>query len=431
MVGRYVRASGQPGPGAVLKAITGGPHRQLSLTLPSRLEWLRQNVPALAGTSIEAMVERFTIAPLYRPFLGPGSQHLGSQHEVSPGSGWEQVVTQLAGTGTREARMLLGIARGGGDQRQPVHCPACLEEQVRRSGVGTWPLVFLLPQVAACPIHGVRLQAIRPASNIHLGSYTFLGAPTIANAQAAVVADLDARRFAQLTIELYQANRRTIEPSTLALVYRTRLHELGLVEPGGRVRHDQLNDRIQAQWGALFPHALRDPRWLYDMYRLDATRSRGPTYQTILIGALFGSISEWLVALDKLEPAPSEGLRCTSQRQASSPGTRYVQLQHWLNLIPRARKPSSSLPFTAYLLRGMPVRMVAARTGFSRFAVYRFLRAQPDITKQWALEALRTEFTKRLRSRDCGPSPATRKWLSRHRNAVELLSPPARGEAQR
>lgn len=410
-LGRLLRAGGYAYASEFAALATGKHGRRVSLSLPCHLTWLGDNVSGLQEYTCEQLVGTFTAAPLFRPFL--------NEQE------WLAVAAALSSQGSREARMLLGLARGGGEQTVPLHCTACMEEQAESYGVPYWPLKFVLPYVTACPKHKLKLQAVPPASNIRLGrKYTYFGAPRCTEGTPICAASESELRLSALAIELHEAHLKAMDSVKLASAYRRRLQQEGLVVGETRIRRSQVQARLDNAWAGLeLPIALREHRWLHDMYLPAGCRRRSPLHHLLFIGAFFADVSDWVTAVSTSSD---------THEKSHSPryvGTRRVQLQPWLQEGPVMSSIGLDWSETErhLLAEGHSVREVAAAGGRSRFSVYRRLQRDPRMARTWAQAALAKEAERR--SIDPGnPSASDRprcdnRWLRRHKDALHLLAP--------
>jgi hypothetical protein len=427
LLGRWLHRTGAREATEFVKAVTRGPARTISLSFPSGFEWLRQAHPGLAGIGPEELVCRYTAAPLYRPFL--------SQHA------WTQLVTHLARDGSRQARMLLGIPRSGGGIVRPMHCPACMLEQLKSCGHIFWPLQFTIPYVDACPRHGLRLQAIRPASCIYLGKSRFLGFPSEAAARDAphIPAAEVQVRIAALATELAASRLRSVPASDLAETYLVALNAKGFMEAGGRVRRLALWGALQERWGALPEMRVgagrHFPAWFTGLYAAAGPTVRCPMYHLLLIGLLFDGVPTWRAMLSHVQqqrPPSREELRRDKVAQEPAMGTRFVQLRHWLEQDrPCSKETSVPEAVVAHLSSGQRVSEVAAATGVSRHRIYRLLRGSPQLAREWALRAFALENARRRgaapavnSAADVGrqtTAPKDKKWVYRHRSTLARL----------
>ena len=431
LLGRWLAVTGSPSASPFVQALTGKVGRRISLGLPGRLAWLQKNFQALDGFTVEELVERFTIAPLYRPFHPPEQ--------------WKQVVEHLASDGSREARMLLGVARGAGEQIQPMHCRQCVREQLEEHGQPYWCMRFVLPYVRVCPSHGLRLEPLQAWTNIRLAKHKLLAPPSsdvfgkgqVVSEPVATEAEV---RLSRLAISLHAAGLQPVPYSVLVRTYFERFNQLDLVDAGGRVRRAALWGRLQKYWDGLTVVRCSPgrtvPAWVSQLYSEGRTAVRSPLHHLLAIGALFADVQSWRDALDRSLRLAGEMEPRVNGRVVSRPlmGTKHVQLEHWISKMTCEGVPVKLDARVAALLRkGLPAREVAALTGWSRATLYRRLRQLPELAKSWASAALREEHrrqqeaTRRLRQpsaaggRCPGPTKATKKWLYRHRAALALL----------
>lgn len=404
VIGRWFAVTGMADAQAFAHVVMGGRRRVFSLAFPCRLDWLQRELPALNARPIEALVEDFTAAAVYRPFL--------------TATQWGRVMLQLARGSTGSARMLLGVPRGGGERAVLVHCPACLQEQVESCGFGYWPLRFFLPHVTACTVHRLPLEPVLGRCRTSLSTkLCMLGSPSLSGPTPGgrpLEPDSPLVRLSKLVVELHDARLPPIGYELLVRCYRERMAKLGLAEGGGRVFRTALWQRLHQHWDSLpevrCSSGRKVPAWVTQLYADGEARVRSPLHHLLAIGALFGDVATWCRCLD--------GARMSiEQPQDAVPplrGTRYVQLQHWIE----RSSEGSGMPLdgrVVELLRsGISAREVATLTGMSRFAVYRRLRAQPHLASEWAVAALRATHA----SRRCDRSNAAKKWMLRHRSTL-------------
>lgn len=425
LLGRWLHRTGAPEAREFVKAVTKGPGRTISLSFPSGFGWLRKAHPGMAAMGLEALVMRYTAAPLYRPFLEPLA--------------WSRLQTILAGAGSRQARMLLGVARSGGDVLKPMHCPACMEEQLVNLGHVYWPVRFTLPYVTACPKHGLRLQEVRPSSCIRLGKAKYLGFPSEDTVRtiSRLPADAIQVRLSTLAVDLAAAQLEPVTPSALVQAYLHGLKAKGLAEPSGRVRRQALWGTFNEQWRGLSELRLGAgrafPAWLNQLYAPAGPSVRCPVYHLLLVGLLFGSVDAWRETLSNFggigRQTPAISPR-TSAYQAPVTGTKFVQLRHWLERS-GPDDPRLTAGVIELLSSGLPMHEVVAASGLSRHQLYRALRRSPQLARARALAALAVESLRRTgapfhfgssktRPAQAG-SKADKKWVYRHGLALEVL----------
>jgi hypothetical protein len=429
LFGRWFNLTGMASAAMFMRSVNGGYRRTLSLGLPGRLDWLARNLPSLSPVDANELVERFTIAPLYRPFLQQGQ--------------WLQIVEQLKGFGSRDARMLMGLARGGGEQRFPLHCRVCLRVQTLEFGHPFWTMGFVLPHVTVCPIHGVDLEQLRAAPSRRLGAYEILSPPYLGPANNGAMEGAtdphqlaQRHRLSQLTTDLFASGLPPIDHGRLRATYLWRLKELGLLDAGGRVKRRALFGELKRCWGDTerlrCTRGREVPAWLAPIYSDGKTAVRSPLPHLLLIGALFRDVGTWVAAL----AADHEKSDSEEKRSCQPPmvGTRLVRLEPWISLSAKAPRGLTIDTDSRALLRaGLSVRAVSLRTGKSIASLYRGLHKAPELAREWALAALSKSRAlaksastdarlKRGNAHESAKLRAATKWLYRHRATFEAVA---------
>ncbi len=437
-LGRWFFATGLPSSRLFVQAIAGEGRRRLSPGLPSRLDWVVRHVDAFRSHSAEDMVSQFTFAPLYRPFLEPAT--------------WLAVKYQLATGSNRDARMLLGLARGGGETRALLHCSECIGAQISGFGLPYWRHEFALPYVTVCPVHRRELKPSKANTNLRLGPHTLLAPPPAApQLEPSVITSADASitsaayRLSKLVCDLQAAAPLPLSRELLAQTYRTRLAEIGLANFGGRVERNELYKRLGQRWGthgALSCCSGRDvPAWLPSLYADGKVAIRSPLQHLLLIGFLFEDVHSWKEAISKTVDGMSCILSQTPVVVENGPlvGTQRVRLEPWVSLPSRKCLGRALNTRAIELLReGLPVRTISSLTGDSVASLYRGLHRNPQLAKEWALAAFAERAALAKRTSNASPSAdshnvasrtAAKKWLYRHRRTfVAVGSSPKRAE---
>lgn len=426
-LGRWLHRTGAPDAQEFLCAVTGGPRRALSLMLPCRLAALRSFHEALNGMSVEAMVSRFSCASMYRPFLSEDT--------------WSEVVAHLGANGTRQVRMMLGMAHARSEHPLPKHCPACMAEQLQSHGHIFWPLHFSMPFVRACHRHGLQLLPPATSSVIRLGRSSYLGFPstlTMKSTPSSRATDADVR-LSSLAICLADANIGALCPTIVANAYHTGICRKGLSDSSGRVRRLDLWRCLLEEWRGLpnldFGPGRQTPAWLDQLYARSGCTVRSPLFHLLLIGLLFGDIASWrdAIAESHLDRGRLHDTNQFAESLSHAMGTKHVQLQRWLNAH-RGNGAPLLLPtdVVAHLECGLPVRAISDACGISRFRIYRALKRLPGLARVWALTALENESSRRrgsidqiLSSTDTKTDDvqrANKKWVYRHNSALKILA---------
>lgn len=276
-LGRMLMLLGEPFATRFVQEVTGNAGRRLSLALPCRLNWFRMHLPSLQALSLEDAFRRFTIAPLFRPFLCVAD--------------CEEVEKQLAGEGSVAARMRLGLVRGAGEQTQPLHCSSCMQEQWEEFGTPYWPMRFAIPYVRACPVHQLRLEPVRGRGIIRFGKHQILAPPSFDGFSGpSEPASWAQSQLARLAIDLHAAALAPVPAEVLVDTYVERISQLGMSCGRERVKRGALWQHLQDYWQGLdvvkCSPGREIPAWVCQLYTQGKTMLRVPLHHLLAIGVL-------------------------------------------------------------------------------------------------------------------------------------------------
>ena len=145
---RFSDRSAYPNAKSVIEELFGSTTACAIVDLPNRLDYLAANLPT--GTSLTAsnLIDKRTLFPFFSAFLPPARV--------------KQVRKDMQTSGGPAAHMRSGII--GSNIPTPGSlrfCPACKQEDEKRTGEFYWHRVHQLPGINVCPSHQVFLENSR------------------------------------------------------------------------------------------------------------------------------------------------------------------------------------------------------------------------------------------------------------------------------
>lgn len=129
-------------PKQLLTAVFNNSKVLATLDLPCHLEAISEQLRGTGGFSIEDLIYRHTMFPVYAPFVIEA-------HRV-------RAIQLMTGYSKGALHLLLGVTAS----RIPVsdqlrYCPECLKKQHQQYGQGFWQRNWFLPGLLLCPEHGL------------------------------------------------------------------------------------------------------------------------------------------------------------------------------------------------------------------------------------------------------------------------------------
>ena len=227
--------------------------------LPSHLSSLVNNLQLVWPTSVEELIDSFTLAPIYLPFL--------SQQQAS------KTIRSMGSDSGGNIHTRSGIAASAIKQQEYfLYCPQCLKEQQREFGECYWRRIHQLPALGFCSSHSCLLEysmiSFHPKEK-HL----FISANESK-------LDVDTRHIELKDIEralhdryeqLLQASQsKGLGFNRWTLFYRNLAAELGLVKKS-RISHQEIHGLLKKAWaGTVYEDQFQSSEnnyWLSNLFR--------------------------------------------------------------------------------------------------------------------------------------------------------------------
>lgn len=227
--------------------------------LPSHLSSLVNNLQLVWPTSVEELIDSFTLAPIYLPFL--------SQQQAS------KTIRSMGSDSGGDIHTRSGIAASAIKQQEYfLYCPQCLKEQQREFGECYWRRIHQLPALGFCSSHSCLLEysmiSFHPKEK-HL----FISANESK-------LDVDTRHIELKDIEralhdryeqLLQASQsKGLGFNRWTLFYRNLAAELGLVKKS-RISHQEIHGLLKKAWaGTVYEDQFQSSEnnyWLTNLFR--------------------------------------------------------------------------------------------------------------------------------------------------------------------
>jgi transposase len=306
---RHHRLAGNRLASETCKALFGHPIQGSAHDLPSRVAHLSMRFGKVLGTTDEIILQR-TLLPYYLPFRSATFSAVAMQ--------------AMGGPGIRSLKYQLGLLTSRFRANHPLKaCPYCMELDSSQWQIAYWHRVHQLPGVWVCPLHGIPLlRSTMKATGVgrfhwHLPSLQNLEPeePTV----EAMPILVQLGRCASGLLDLPPCTH--LDPLSVAKVYRSSLHERGLLKGRGAGR---LASRAI---GPEYSEYLRPLREISEMAALPASAeeaaravarlsnplrtSTHPIRHLAMIGWLFGGLPEFMARYELVRHVPAA---CTSSK---------------------------------------------------------------------------------------------------------------------
>ncbi|WP_018416537.1 TnsD family Tn7-like transposition protein [Teredinibacter turnerae] len=301
LIGRYGLHTGLVGnQRALVREVFSSPTAVAVPDLPSHLNALVKNLQLVWPTSVIELINSFTLAPIYLPFL--------SQQQA------KKIICSMSSASGGDIHTRCGLAASAIKMQEYFHyCPKCMKEQKRDHGEHYWRRAHQLPGIAYCGLHSCLLGN----STIHFHpkeKHRYFAA-------AAAVLDTPSNRHSSLSEpekalqqryeELLRAKRlKGLGTNRWTLFYRNLATELGLSRKS-RILHQEIHQLLRCKWaGTSFEGQFQGQNehyWLRNLFRKHR-KSFHPLRHLLVTTALVPewSISQLLNHVRSLPDAPME-----------------------------------------------------------------------------------------------------------------------------
>lgn len=293
-VARYALHTGQAhNQKAVVRDVFGVGTAVAIPDIPSHLQDLSLNVSRVWKTSVNELIAKFTLAPLYFPFL--------SEKQVS------QTISSMASKEGGKIHARVGLVASS--IHPPTYfrfCPKCSEEQKRTLGECYWLRKHQLPGIDVCIKHNCKLENsniyFHPKQKHHFHS-------AITECQPCTTQTIEVSKDERRLIEFHEQLLmdpilRGFGPNRWSLYYHNLAKELGFVHKT-RVQHQDIRSCLHQKWNnSLFNCYLDEDNnndWITNLFRKHR-KSFHPIRHLMAISALIPetSLSEILGQVARL-----------------------------------------------------------------------------------------------------------------------------------
>lgn len=227
--------------------------------LPSHLSSLVNNLQLVWPTRVEELINSFTLAPIYLPFL--------SQKQAS------ETIRSMRSDSGGDIHTRSGIAASAVKQQEYFrYCPECWKEQRRNFGECYWQRVHQLPALVFCGSHSCLLE--NSTVSFHpKEKHLFIAANDIKS--NADIRHIELKDIERAVYDRYEQLLKASQPKGLGfnrwtLFYRNLAAELGLVR-NSRVCHQEIHRLLKTTWaGTVFQDQfqfLENNYWLTNLFR--------------------------------------------------------------------------------------------------------------------------------------------------------------------
>ncbi|WP_414828954.1 TnsD family Tn7-like transposition protein [Alteromonas sp. H39] len=260
MVARYAQHTGLAGnQKAIVREVFSSSTAVAVPDLPSHLNSLINNLQLVWPTIVEELIDSFTLAPVYLPFL--------SQQQAT------KTIRSMRSVSGGDIHTRSGIAASAVKQPEYFrYCPQCLQEQRRTFGECYWQRIHQLPALTFCGKHSCLLEystiSFHPKEK-HL---------FIAANESKLNADIRHVELKDIERTLHDRYEQLLKASQSkglgfnrwTLFYRNLAAELGLVKKS-RICHQEIHRLLKKTWaGTIFQDQFQDSEssyWLTNLFR--------------------------------------------------------------------------------------------------------------------------------------------------------------------
>jgi hypothetical protein len=217
----------------------GSPSKRAGTDLPSNLEHLVQALPPSNIYTSDMIIDRYTLFPLYAPFLA--SSQATTLRERMKGNGIAvHAIAGIAATKVPQPQFLR-------------YCPLCVDADREAFGECYWHRVHQAPGVLVCPLHECML--VDSSIHLRLGNtmIQFHSAERSVNTVSPRLApahkSLSLIQLAQNVLWLLEQSI-SLEPGFVQQQYKQFLTNHDLVTFGGKVRYTKLKEAFSDYYPA-------------------------------------------------------------------------------------------------------------------------------------------------------------------------------------
>lgn len=454
---RYHRLSGHVDDRDSLHELVGLHTHVATSDLPSLLQTFVSRIPAAARPSVEELIDANTIFPYFRRFL--------------PSERCSRAVTAMSGASTSGLKAALGlVASRLGAKSTFRFCEKCIGDDQTGSGQAYWHRVHQLPGVWVCPKHAQALCEL-DFGTVQLKRHKlFLPDDPLAELSSRQLSLAPGQTDALLRIALLSTSVLLSPPAdwdarSLNELHRENARRNGLIRNNGRIRVDDLANMLQ-NYSSAFPvageytivhqHFLD---WTLRLLRKPRDVAVHPMRHLLLLDCLRGALPRHLEdgapdppktatrnegrhQVDQARLSEMLGQKGTSLRQAAAElglsvttlGIEATRLGLPVGRRPKTLTEGVKCRVCIALRSGLAPKEVAETHGLSQVSVYRILRMDEALAKEYADQRFKRRCDERRgRFASQTPDQADYAWLYRNDRAwlAEQQAMASKGETQR
>jgi hypothetical protein len=291
IIARYHIRSANTSPKVTLTELFNSSSTVATADLPSHLNRLNQNLQLFSNSTVEELIDKYTLYPFYSVFLPP-KRAIQVKESMKAKQGGD--------IHTRAGIMASSITM----PRYFRFCPNCLEQDLRKYGEVYWHRLHQTPGVLVCPIHTVILNdSTVPIQGFNKHEYLAASLDNcfITPKQQIYKNDTLEKllRLAQDISWLMNTKLAAKESDWLRRRYIALLIEKGLATATGRVYQKKLLDNFLFFYGHEMLEAIdsrvdykEEHHWLFGIVRKHR-KSFHPIRHLLMIRFLAGSVAEF------------------------------------------------------------------------------------------------------------------------------------------
>lgn len=327
MVARYAQHTGLVGnQKSIVREVFSSSTAVAVPDLPSHLSSLVNNLQLVWPTNVIEIIDSFTLAPIYLPFL--------SQQQAS------KTISSMCSDSGGDIHTRSGIAASAIKQQEYFrYCPQCLKEQRGEFGECYWQRNHQLPALGFCSSHSCLLEystiSFHPKEK-HL---------FIAANECKLDADIrhiELKGIERALHERYEQLLKTTRSKGLGfnrwtLFYRNLAAELGLSKKS-RIYHQDIHKILKKAWaGTVFENHFQyseNNYWLTNLFRKHR-KSFHPLRHLLVITALIPELSVTKL-LEKVRRLPDSVLELSqSSTRSTAPNLVPEYRARWIDMLKR------------------------------------------------------------------------------------------------
>lgn len=284
---------------------------------------------------IDELIAKHTVLPFFKPFI---------QSDV-----FQEACTKVReGSCTDAYSQFSLLANRIPEPSVLCYCTQCAAQDIKNFGVAYWHVAHQLPWINYCPIHLIKLEAMKRERKLLV-----LPPQKLNGCKGFTQASLKQATLAQDAHELWSLNIEAISPHAMRKVYLHGLNVNNLICQHGSVRQTHWKDSLKDHW------TNELPRELFNAIFVGSISKNYPTNLIYQPDAQFHPLKH-LLAMQHLFGSLSAFLNCYSNPHALEVRPHYEACEAFERV-----SPEKTDLIIKQLRNGMSMRQAAKRANVS------------------------------------------------------------------